>query len=576
MLLKILNKYSAATMSYNKVRVAVVEDNGMARANLRNHLLDMGFSLIACFSNGRELKANMRSHRIDLLLMDFHLGQNKNGVEVVQELQKQGLITHTTCVMFVTSDRMPLIIGQIVDVHPEALVIKPYTIRNLMKNISSCFNSHRYMMPVYKAMDQNDNDQALEEIDRLLEENAQPRLKGPLIKLRARILTKLDRYSEAAQHYKDILQRSSKVIWAKWGLIQNLHLDGLVDESEDLLNELTRSQLTNGKACEWLARISVSKNQFSKAEEYILQIRDGELSIAATKLKAHIYQAQQRGDEAISLLEKKRESNRSIRERFDEISLDLARCYIAEAETKPLLERANDLHTAKILISGAGRKPADASLSMRKDYMYAMAAYLEGDPQKCKELLSKPGMDELEHADISTITDAVNVWRNIGDKDKAKKLLRLSTEKLKGIEESNEKTVAGMLITASEDAIGEKKPQALDLNKTGLQHYTAKDYQKATEQFYQAYQLFPRELAFSLNLLQGMVDAQIIDFKGIRTLDFLAELQNRKMTLVNKRRCQELAKRIEHNKEFYGVKKEGQKETQQQISNAPNRLAGTK
>jgi AmiR/NasT family two-component response regulator len=43
-------------MSHAKVRVAVVEDNGMARANIRNHLLNMGFNKINCFSSGQELK----------------------------------------------------------------------------------------------------------------------------------------------------------------------------------------------------------------------------------------------------------------------------------------------------------------------------------------------------------------------------------------------------------------------------------------------------------------------------------------------------------------------------------------
>ena len=140
-------------MSLAKVKVAVVEDNGMARANIRNHLLDMGFSQINCFGNGRELKATMKTQKVDLLLMDFHLGQNKNGVEVVQDLQKQKNITHTTCVMFITCDRVPLIIGQIFDVHPEALVIKPYTIKTLVKHISNCLNLHKYLMPVYEMMD---------------------------------------------------------------------------------------------------------------------------------------------------------------------------------------------------------------------------------------------------------------------------------------------------------------------------------------------------------------------------------------------------------------------------------------
>lgn len=540
-------------MSFAKIKVAVVEDNGMARANIRNHLIDMGFGQISCFSNGREFKANMRHQKLDLLMMDFHLGQNKNGVEVVQDLQKQKYITHSTCVMFVTSDRLPLIIGQIVDVHPEALIVKPYTIRNLMKNIASCLSLHQYLLPVYKKMDQEDYPQALVTLDQLIEQKAHPRRQGALSKLRARLLTKLGRYEEASKHYKDILQRSNKVIWAKWGLVQNLFLDGHIEESENLLHELTQSELTNDKACEWLARISVSNNQYSKAEDYMQQIREGELSIPAARLKAYIYQAQERGGEAITLLEKKRESNKSIRERYDEISLDLARCYIGEAELQEAGNRTSDLQVAKFLIGAAGRKLSDPSLTVRKDYMFAMIAFMEGNVVKAKEILSRPGMEDLEDAEISTITDAVQAWRNADETEKAKKFLKLSQEKLKNIEDGNEKTVSSMLVAKGEDAIGERRPQALEFNKTGLQKYTSKDFMAATHDFYQAYLLFPRELAFSLNLLQGLVDAELTDYKKVNTLDFLVELQNRELNAGNKKRLDEIVSRITKKKDIYFI-----------------------
>jgi len=543
-----------------KVKVAVVEDNGMARTNIRNHLLDMGFGHISCFSNGRELKANLKSQKLDLLLMDFHLGQNKNGVEVVQDLQKQKQITHSTCVMFITSDRLPLIIGQIVDVHPEALVVKPYTIRNLVKNISNCLALHQYLMPVFEMMDDDNYPQALVLLEHLIAENAHPKKKSALLKLRARLLTKLSRYSEAADLYRGILKKSDKVIWAKWGLIQNLFLDDHVEESETLLRDLTESELTNDKACEWLARISVSNNQYNKAENYMHQIREGELSIPAARLKAYIYQAQERGDKAISLLEKKRESNRSIRERYDEISLDLARCYIGEAELRSKSQRTSDLQVAKFLIGAAGRKLSDPSLTIRKDYMFAMIAFMEGNVAKANEILARPGMSELQDAEISTITDAVQAWRNAGDIEKAKAFLKLSQEKLADIEDGNEKTVSGMLIAKGQDAIGERRPQALEFNKIGLQKYTNKNFVAATDDFYQAYLLFPRELAFSLNLLQGLVDAELLSYKKINTLEFLAELQNRELNEGNKKRLEEIVSRISKKKEVYFIASENAKQ----------------
>ncbi|KXI28043.1 response regulator [Paraglaciecola hydrolytica] len=538
-------------MLIEKIKVAVVEDNGLARANLRNHLLDMGFNEIHCFSSGRELKNNIRLQKPDLLLMDFHLGQNKNGVEVVQELKRDRLIQHSTCIMFITSDRLPLIIGQIVDIHPEALVIKPYTIRNLSKNIESSIKLHQYLLPVYELMDDNNYAQALVITDILLDKNENPRKLSSLIKLKARILTKLERYNEAAELYREILKGSDKIIWAKWGLIQNLFLDHRIEESQLLLHELTESQLTSDKACEWLARICINNNQYNRAENYIQQIREGELSLSATRLKAYIYQAQERGQEAINLLEKKRESNRSIRERFDEITLELARCYLIEAEDKAENERAEDLQIARFLIGSAGRRTSDEQLVLRKDYMHAAIAQLEGNTEKVREILNRSGMDKLQEADIPTLFDAINAWRNIGDLEQAKNLLELSQEKLKDIDESNEKTISTILVMRSEEAIGERKPMALKLNKRGLEKHTAQRFKHAIEDFHRAYTLFPREIAFSLNLLQSLVDAEMNQYKEINSTEFLVELQHRRLSTANKKRLDEIAKKMHYKPQIF-------------------------
>jgi tetratricopeptide (TPR) repeat protein len=177
------------------------------------------------------------------------------------------------------------------------------------------------------------------------------------------------------------------------------------------------------------------------------------------------------------------------------------------------------------LIAAAGRKLSDPNLIIQKDYMYAMVAFMEGNQLKANEILSRNGMSELQNAEISTITDAVQVWHNIGNTEKAKEFLKLNQEKLKDVEDSNEKAISGMLVAKSEDTIGERRPQALELNKVGLQKYTNKNFVAAVECFYQAYLLFPRVLAFSFNLLQCLVDGGVTFFKKVNTLELLKELQ---------------------------------------------------
>lgn len=538
-------------MSLSDIKVAIVEDNGMARINLRNHLMEMGFSEIGCFSNGRELKAHARLRRIDLLLMDYHLGQNKNGVEVVQELQEQGLLKSSTSIIFITSDRLPMIVGQIVDVHPDALVIKPYTIRSIEKNISACLNFHHYLMPVFKLMDEDEFAHALDKLNYMLERNSRPRMRSQMIKLQARLLIKVKRFKEAASVYNDVLRSSDKIIWAKWGLIQSLYLDGQIKQSEDMLLALTGTQLTSDKAREWLARICIDANQYAQAEDHINAIREGEMSVSAARLKAYIYQAQERNDEAIQLLEKKRESNRGIRERYDELSLDLARCYLQEAEGKKANEREKTLQVAKFLIGSAGRKNLDQKLIIKKDFLYAAAAVMAGNIEKASELLNREGMDDMTDSDVLQMTDAISAWKGIGNDEKASEILALCKMRLAQLDDGNETTVANMQVLKREESIGERRPEAMKFNKTGLEHYIKHDYQKATQDFYQAYLLFPREVAFSLNLLQSLVEAEQGAYETINTRQFLSELSRRQMAPNNQKRLEDIAKKVEKSPKIF-------------------------
>ncbi|MBN7824556.1 response regulator [Bowmanella dokdonensis] len=535
-------------MESGKINIAIVEDNGVARLNLRNHLLEMGFSDVGCYSHGRELKPVLRQRHFDLILMDFHLGLHKNGVEVVNELQKEGLLKPSTSVVFVTSDRMPMIVGQIVDVHPDALVLKPYTIKNLERTLSGCIRLNQYLRPVLKLMDQDQYQQALDRLNVMLENNPNPKIHTSMIKLKARLLIKLSRFKEAARIYEQILEGSDKVIWARWGLIQCTNLAGETEKSEEMLESMLGTHLTNDKACEWLTRINIDKEDYDKAELYIDKIKDGELSLSAARLKAHLYQAQDRMDDAIALLEKKRESNRNIREKFIEISLDLARCYLTLAESKPENERPKQLQVARFLIGSAGRNLHGQEMDIKRNVLTALAALMEGDTEKARELLSAEGGRDAEQMDIATPSDAVNAWHGLGEQATASELLHELEQRLKGLPDENEKTVSNLMMHKNQTALGDKKSRALTFNKQGLEFYVKDEFAQAIDLFYQAYLLFPAEAAFSVNLLQSMVEAGQAEHKKASIESLLNELSGQNLSKANAERVTDIREKIRKQK----------------------------
>ena len=91
---------------------------------------------VSSFASGVELKAALKKQNFELLLMDYHLGQGKTGVEWIQSLREAGFIRPSTGIIFLTSDRSPQIIGRIMDLQPDVLLIKPYTIASLTRQIN--------------------------------------------------------------------------------------------------------------------------------------------------------------------------------------------------------------------------------------------------------------------------------------------------------------------------------------------------------------------------------------------------------------------------------------------------------
>ncbi len=525
----------------------------MARINLRNHLLEMGFTNIGCYNHGRELKGELKKRKFDLLLMDYHLGQNKNGVEVVQDLQKEGLLSFVTSIIFITSDRMPMIIGQIVDVHPDALVLKPYTIRNLEKTLNASIKQQAMLMPVFEEMDKRHFEQALTVLDTIIRENASAKLRTTFIKLRARILIKLERFNEAASLYQGVLKGSDKIIWAKWGLIQCRLLSGENNQSENMLKEMTNTSLTREKACEWLTRICIQNKKYEDAEDYISQIKENDLSLTGIKLKTNLYIAQDKMDDAINLLERKRESNRNIRERFNELTLDLASCYLHQAEKRGQNERAQSLQVARFLIGSAGRKNVDDSLQQKRDYMNALVAILEGNPEKAKEFVEKEGMDDFTHAEMSTMADAAKAWLGLGNDLLASEILLACERRLDSIQDESDKVLSSMLINKSAEALPPKRERAVSFNKRGMDHYLKKRYQEAIDFFYQAHTLFMEEPAFALNLLQCLVELKLSHYKLAHTIPLLEELKLLPLKDGNDKRLANLSERINSDPDSFKI-----------------------
>lgn len=521
-------------------RIAIVEDNATARTTLRGHLLSIGNLTVSSFASGIELKAALRKQHFELLLMDYHLGQGKTGVEWIQSLREAGFIRASTGIIFLTSDRSPQVIGRIMDLQPDILLIKPYTMASLHRQINHYMAYRQYVDGVLHEIDNKQPASAIRIIQNSIRDGVPSRLIADVRKLYAKLLFENGEVERALNIYDEVLTRSDKVLWAQWGKIRCQYAAGEWPSCQQELGQLVSSGLAKDRAFEWLASLSFEQKAYSQVESYLENIKFSELSLPATRLKSIAFQKQDKVVEAIDLLQKKRAMHRSAKDRFNDFTFALAEFYLALAEEAPSTNRTESLSQARKLVGIAGRNQSDRQLLQKRDYLLAFSAVLDGDEEKAAHLLEADYMDNYLRTEPSLLVIAAKVHHGLGEEAKASQLITSAKEKNNELQSISAQVSNEELIFGGGKRLGLNQQQAIELNETGTQLFVEKQYLTAMKHFYDALTLAPKTPAFALNLVQCMIEANTGVYRKFSIHALLQDIEKLKLTDSNKQRLKQL------------------------------------
>ncbi|NVK56064.1 MAG: response regulator [Alteromonadaceae bacterium] len=519
-----------------KIRVAIIEDNATARSTIRSHLLTIGNLEVSSFSTGNELKGALRKQNFEILIFDFNLGQKRNGVEWVQLLRQNQFIRPSTGIIFLTADRLPQTIGQIIDVHPDVLLIKPYTISSLRRALKHYLDYREQAAHALESLDSEQYDSAIGQLTKLLSSGKYSKISADLEKLLARLLMQQSRYSEAVDIYRNVLEKSDKVLWAQWGKLKCQFLMGNWQDCQTSLDSMLGPLLTRDKAFEWLACLSFEQAAYDTAEFYLDHIKDSQLSLPATRLKSLTYQKQNRVIESIDLYQKKREYNRSTKERFDEFTFELAEFYLSIAQNSPPHNRAESLLQARKLVGVASRSQNDLQSRQRHDFLLAHSYVLEEELDKARALTAQEHMTTFSRSPANTLITAALVYNALGETERAAELFDTVRNKNEFSELPSEyQTLQSQLLSAEKNT-GMAQSRGEKYNEQGQQLFIEQSFQKALEAFYHALQLQPAMPAFALNMLQTMLMEGQSSYRNVTTVKLAEIINNSELSPSNAQR----------------------------------------
>ena len=526
-------------------RLAIVEDNANARTNLRSLLLAMGEFELYSFSTGNELRTALRRRNFDIVVLDYRLDGDKTGPEWVNLLRIAGYLKPSTGLILLSADASPHVIGQMIDVWPDILLLKPYNAATLRHHLGQYLRFRRVAFQALAHADEQQFDRALALTRQAIKKHkSEQKLYTDLLKFSARLHLALNQHTLAMRIFDDVQTTIGPVLWAQWGKLHCQYAMGHWQRCEQGLHAIADSKLAREKAYEWLASLSYQQKDYAKTEQYLDNIKLSELSLPATRLKSLAYQQQARVIEGLEFLQRKREYFRSSKDQFNDFTFELAEFYIRMGEQLPLTNREESLSQAKKMIGQAGRSASDRSQIQKREYLFAQVSLLNGDVERAKQHLQDPHLQQFQHADPNLIITAAKVHYALGDHSLAEQLLNLAKEKNRSLNSIASLTANDSNIQQTERRLYSPEVLINRANELGMQYFKSGDWQQAIPQFYYAYSQAKHTSAFGLNLMSALMEGGQIEYREYSLFTLASALRHSRLSHSNRQRLVRLRRQL--------------------------------
>ena len=242
---------------YSHLSVLIVDPNQSMRASVHNMLTQVNITKVdhAVSAATAIRQLSMRSY--DVILCEYDLGGHgdqagQDGQQLLEDLRQHHIITQWAVFIMLTSEGVYKKVISAAELQPTDYILKPFTVEVIFQRITRALQRRATFLPVYQMIGQG---RAREAIAACLElEASQPRHALEYARLRAEVLTSLERYSEAEQAYDGILQHKP-LGWAQLGLARSIRQQGRLGDAEALLRQLIAENAELMAAYDLLAAI---------------------------------------------------------------------------------------------------------------------------------------------------------------------------------------------------------------------------------------------------------------------------------------------------------------------------------
>ena len=473
----------------------VIDDCADVRNMLRSMLTAYGITHLDMASNGEDAIKLLGKHNYDIVLCDYNLGEGKDGQQVLEAAKDKDLIQPSTAFLMVTAENtMERVMGA-VEYMPDDYLSKPFNKDMLRNRLEKVIIKKNDLRGISKLLRKGRLADAVALCDDKIAVN--PRNLTELLKLKAEILIRLQRYEDAAEIYTNALS-SRDVPWALLGLGKvHFHTQNN-SEAIKIFQKIIGGNKNNMEAYDWLSKALVKSGDRKEA----INILTAAMEISPK-----------------SILRQMELADLAIKEKNIDIAVKFLKKAVQIGCNSIYQSPSNYTILAKIL-SKASEEEALLTLSkLRTDYARDDVAYLhaaitesillktfgrDDDAQKSYAEASKLYHKHADSISKDTAMDMAHACMVNGDKDKGLLMLQSVVKNNHGdkelLAEIQEIFASAGLESDGRQMIMGTIKEVVTLNNTGTQLAKSGRLDEAITFFDKAIRNMPDNIIINMNI----------------------------------------------------------------------------
>jgi len=530
---------------YKKLKVLLVDPQRPFLIMMKGVLTTFGIRDVDFSYNGESALRSCRQKEYDLLMVEYNLG-SKNGTQLLEELRILKLIKPETLFIIVSAETDRAVILNTMEMAPDDYIIKPFSQRLIDSRLQKAWGMRKALSAIHSFLDKDNLDDAIAECRQLVK--AKNRYSAVALQILTGLLCDKSTHQDAVDILIPIL-RQRNLPWANLTLARAKLGLNLLDEAEEILLALIKSQPTNIQAIDLLAKVYLENDQNELAKDTL----DRSLELSPLSMKRHQFMVEiAQANDDIELVKNsygqvltlsRRSVHTGTKHLFNytrSIIDNVAICEEAKDINKLQNELTSTLHKAKL---EEGRA-LDVPYSTYEGVIQAQLQSAKGE-----NLVSKKTLMEAIHS----FCDENDQW-NLPDElapDACITLLNLNDFELASVFakqlDSNSEIAQELNARLNDDNVLIKKSEFAKITRQGIEAYTNNNHIEALELFTQALKLSPVNSGAVLNVAQGQISLMLENKKYIKLLsadckDSFRILNGMKLSKPHQKRFNKLRK----------------------------------